>query len=1141
MADDDIINEMKTKDVEVRETTQTTTELISTNAIQREVSSDEPPRRRSGVQNLLDFMKRYNFTRSDQKRKAVMDLSRTVNAADIARLENQVRTQNRNVTKDIIFMVIKKIRYLLAFCIWILIGAVFYSLHDNMGWALGVYQSLNIGFSLGWALPPRAIPNHSHSSAGLIISKTFTMFHNVIGVLFSGLAVIYIANDLLHRKKNWTVQRELRKRIEETTSFNWFWGNVMGCTTYHLPKIRVFIVFFIVAAGGTLWCFFSFKQHPEWKFPYACVFSFSTLSSAGYRTIPDSSEPYQFVICAIYAAIGVPLMTISLGLFIGRLFFNHDEVTLFEQMAEDVTPKEIETMKLFCNKYDVLEEEHGHQIDNLEFAILIALRIGAVAPEMIERIKERFDILDRNHEHRLAYEDILVDGKGGIASKPQYERTNSFLKSSFSLRQLIALKGSSTGAPSNEHALINGGKNKVHPDIVTPRPRGLSFESNGVALCRLRSSSEDGVPDFIQSRVRTESGDEIFSAWVKASPVIGENGKQRNSFTGRGSEEEEPNYGMRGRGQSDASELDIECPPRRSLRHSFTLTDEEAMQLTKRDSGVKWTRSSPRSSLRKSQVLTEEEAVDFSASHGEEILWIRQSPTKSQLNDNEVLCSDDVRQFSSASRISDPRDASAVVARRRPSKTRRPSIALTLNPTRPVELDKSADDEFRNDIEVGRPSRHVTVLSRASTRQRQHGTPTSGRSTILDVAKGRVTLLGFLDEKTSNRRLGFHERSEQNNIEKMEKARLHHVRSLSRKDSVVDEVWFYASGILYDPHVQFLVLWLIWLSCGAAIFIITYRTKGEENYVSRGMYEAINVGYGLYLTIPEFGESGYVFTIFHLMIGSVMISGAMAEFASYLNKVNDTDNLKAINISTPVNHAVNNKVEVEECEEEEGNEAIQQHDSPRKTWSVDKRAILSVIYRFWLNYPFHVLFSIWLLIMTLVISLEHNWTFFDSLCFSTSVLSTGGFISLPENASTEDYFIVAAFAFVGVPLMALSLGMFTHSISRYGEQSALVELINAGISPEELSEMEDLEILDDDGHFDISEYIILILLRIGALKPDLIKLTNIRFDQLQHLQQSDFMQEQGKGISIHTLRRETLMNHTEQQKKFVSEAATIAE
>jgi hypothetical protein len=345
-------------------------------------------------------------------------------------------------------------------------------------------------------------------------------------------------------------------------------------------------------------------------------------------------------------------------------------------------------------------------------------------------------------------------------------------------------------------------------------------------------------------------------------------------------------------------------------------------------------------------------------------------------------------------------------------------------------------------------------------------------------------------------------------------------------------------------HFNVFLFRIIWLACGAITFVVTYKTKGDEYYITKGIYEAINVGYGLYLTTPEFGENGYIFTIFHLMIGSVMISGAMAEFASYLNKVNDTDNLKAIHVVQKMDDIDPNKVHAEEalmsgtensCDRGAGRAAPRPSVSGLPSWC-DREHFISMLLRWWKNYPFHVLFSSWLLLMTTSTSFQHNWTFFDSLCFSTSVLSTGGFISLPANASTFDHFVVALFAFVGVPLMALSLGMFTHYISRLGEQSSLVELINAGISSEELAEMEDLEILDDDGHFDISEYLILILLRIGALKPDLIKLTNIRFDQLQELQQNSAPSHM---VSVHTFRRETVMNHKAEQQKFVKQASSL--
>lgn len=114
-----------------------------------------------------------------------------------------------------------------------------------------------------------------------------------------------------------------------------------------------------------------------------------------------------------------------------------------------------------------------------------------------------------------------------------------------------------------------------------------------------------------------------------------------------------------------------------------------------------------------------------------------------------------------------------MVARRRPSRTRRASITLSLYPSREAQDDdfdrdnNVKTDSCIDDLEAGKP-RHTTFLSRGHHNRQSRIVP-STRTSILDVAKGRVTMLGFLDEKTSSRRLGFHQRSEQSNIEKMEK------------------------------------------------------------------------------------------------------------------------------------------------------------------------------------------------------------------------------------------------------------------------------------------------------------------------------------------------------------------------------------
>jgi hypothetical protein len=69
-----------------------------------------------------------------------------------------------------------------------------------------------------------------------------------------------------------------------------------------------------------------------------------------------------------------------------------------------------------------------------------------------------------------------------------------------------------------------------------------------------------------------------------------------------------------------------------------------------------------------------------------------------------------------------------------------------------------------NDIEIGK-----NTIFQARTGGKTRIVRPAQRATLLDVARGKMTMIGFLDHKTSSRRMGFHERSEQSNIDKMEK------------------------------------------------------------------------------------------------------------------------------------------------------------------------------------------------------------------------------------------------------------------------------------------------------------------------------------------------------------------------------------
>jgi hypothetical protein len=69
-------------------------------------------------------------------------------------------------------------------------------------------------------------------------------------------------------------------------------------------------------------------------------------------------------------------------------------------------------------------------------------------------------------------------------------------------------------------------------------------------------------------------------------------------------------------------------------------------------------------------------------------------------------------------------------------------------------------------------------------------------------------------------------------------------------------------------------------------------------------------------------------------------------------------------------------------------------------------------------------------------------------------------------------------------------------MSRIGEAAYIQKTINAAITLEELGMMNQLDIDDGDGFIDETEYIILILVRLKAIRPELIAAILARFRHL---------------------------------------------
>ena len=102
--------------------------------------------------------------------------------------------------------------------------------------------------------------------------------------------------------------------------------------------------------------------------------------------------------CTLHACIH------TIGFLASLLLYSTDEQQVFRKIVADVTPQEIHFMKLFG-----IDDGDG-RITNKEYVILIVVRLGAVRPEVISLLHQRFRELDRKGLGSIGYDELMFTG-----------------------------------------------------------------------------------------------------------------------------------------------------------------------------------------------------------------------------------------------------------------------------------------------------------------------------------------------------------------------------------------------------------------------------------------------------------------------------------------------------------------------------------------------------------------------------------------------------------------------------------------------------------------------------------------------------------------------------------------------------------
>jgi hypothetical protein len=255
---------------------------------------------------------------------------------------------------------------------------------------IGFYISVNIGYAIGWGAP---FETSRHNGAW---SKVFSSIHVTIGQIFVGIAVLYIAEQLMAAKESWMIQI-LQKKNPQSVSQSWIVKLLKK-----LIKLKILILLLFWICIGLI---FSTTAIEEWNVAEGSDFVLSVLSKSGYRKLPDHSAQWKFLFVGFYALIGIPLTIISLGMVVSYTLAGSEERTLFENIMVAVTPQELEVMR------SVGIGVGDNVIQKQDFIVLMVVRIGAAPPAVITKINERFKTLDRKKQGKISYDDIVFRGK----------------------------------------------------------------------------------------------------------------------------------------------------------------------------------------------------------------------------------------------------------------------------------------------------------------------------------------------------------------------------------------------------------------------------------------------------------------------------------------------------------------------------------------------------------------------------------------------------------------------------------------------------------------------------------------------------------------------------------------------------------
>ena len=272
---------------------------------------------------------------------------------------------------------------------------------------------------------------------------------------------------------------------------------------------------------------------------------------------------------------------------------------------------------------------------------------------------------------------------------------------------------------------------------------------------------------------------------------------------------------------------------------------------------------------------------------------------------------------------------------------------------------------------------------------------------------------------------------------------------------------------LFSRNQVLIIMWFVWLLLGTCFYITILDLS-----IGEGFYMAVNIGYSIgWGDISETGELGsQLFSTLYVLIGASFVGASLGIFAERI--VADKDNW---------------------YEQEQENMIFE-----------EKMKESNMFVKAWYFYVYHKdkFRSIILWIVFVVIATFAAWNsndefgFGNSLYFAVSSLSTGGHYSLPGGNREWVYGLTGLYCAFGIPVMGIAMATLASFFINVGSIEDTLKDVKAPVTKQEIDMLTEFGLADEDGEIDKGEFIILCMVRTGAASPELIKLIEQYFNEL---------------------------------------------